>query len=148
LIEAVQQNDETLGRSKGPHCEEGGEQIMGHDSTTEVSSSVDSYEVFVDDNFHYMDEDERYSAGVFQTYSEALRHAKRIVDKSLRDLHEVGKSADDLMASYVSFGEDPWIRPTPQGTERFSARAYAPQRAHEMVTGSAAGQSTDHSPGR
>ena len=109
---------------------------MDHDSTNEVSPSVDSYEVFVDDNFHYMDEDERYSSGVFQTYSEALRHAKQVVDKSLRDLLETGKSADDLMASYVLFGQDPWIRPTPQGTERFSARAYAPQRAHEIVAGS------------
>ncbi len=116
---------------------------MDHDSTNEVSPSVVSYEVFVDDNFHYMDEDERYSSGEFQTYSEALRHAKRIVDKSLRDLHETGKSADDLIASYVSFGQDPWIRPTPQGTERFSARAYAPQRAHEIVAGSATAQSTN-----
>jgi len=116
---------------------------MDHDSNSEVSPSVDSYEVFVDDNFHYMDEDERYSAGVFQTYSEALRHAKGIVEKSLRDLHETGKGADDLMASYVSFGQDPWIRPTPHGTERFSARAYAPQRAHEIVAGSAPGESTD-----
>jgi hypothetical protein len=132
---------------QNPDGEEAGEQIMDHDSTTEVSPSVDSYEVFVDDNFHYMDEDERYSSGVFQTYSEALRHAKQIVDKSLRDLHETGKSADDLIASYVSFGEDPWIRPTPQGMERFSARAYAPQRAHEIEAGSRTGQSTDQSPG-
>lgn len=119
---------------------------MDHDSGNEVSPTVDSYEVFVDDNFHYMDEDERYSAGVFQTYGEALRHAKRIVDKSLHELHETGKSADDLMASYVSFGQDPWIRPTPQGTERFSARAYAPQRANEIAAGSATGESTDQSP--
>ncbi len=115
---------------------------MDHDSGNEVSPTVDSYEVFVDDNFHYMDEDERYSAGVFQTYDEALRHAKQIVDESLRGLHEAGKNADDLMASYVSFGQDPWIRPTPQGMERFSARAYAPQRAHEIVAGS-----TDQSSG-
>lgn len=115
---------------------------MDHNNGNEVSPTVDSYEVLVDDNFHYMDEDERYSAGVFQTYGEALRHAKQIVDKSLHELHETGKSADDLMAGYLLFGQDPWIRPTPQGMERFSARAYAPQRAHEIVT-----ESTDQSSG-
>jgi hypothetical protein len=92
-----------------------------------------TYEVVVDDNFHYMDESERYVAGKFRTYAEALEHAKRIVDDSLRHLLEPGKSVDDLMASYVMFGDDPWIRPTPEGTERFSARDYARQRAPEIM---------------
>ncbi len=72
---------------------------------------------------------------VFQTYGEALGHAKRIVDKSLLDLYEPGKSVADLITSYVLFGEDPWIRPTPEGTERFSARDYARQGALEIVSG-------------
>ena len=108
---------------------------MDHDSTGKATPSTDSYEVLVDDNYHYMDENERYSAGVFQTYGEALWHAKRIVDKSLLDLYEPGKSVADLIASYVLFGEDPWIRPTPEGTERFSARDYARQGALEIVSG-------------
>ena len=109
---------------------------MDRDSTDGAPPSTGStYEVLVDDNFHYMDESERYSAGVFPTYGEALGRAKRIVDRSLHDLHEPGKSVDDLMASYVSFGEDPWIRPTPEGTERFSARNYARQHALEIMTG-------------
>ncbi len=108
---------------------------MDHDGTGKETPSTDSYEVLVDDNFHYMDEDERYSAEVFQTYAEALGLAKRIVDESLLDLHDPGKSVGDLIASYVSFGEDPWIRPTQEGTERFSARDYARQRAPEVVSG-------------
>jgi len=100
-----------------------------------MNRSTDSYEVLVDDNYHYMDKDERYSAGVHRTYGEALGHAKRIVDKSLLDLHEPGKSVSDLMATYVMFGEDPFIRPTPEGSERFSARDYARQRAPEVVSG-------------
>ena len=108
---------------------------MDHDSTGKATPSTDSYEVLVDDNYHYMDENERYSAGVFQTYGEALGHARRIVDKSLLDLHEPEKSVADLIASYVLFGEDPWIRPTPEGTERFSARDYARQGALEIVSG-------------
>ena len=54
---------------------------MDHDSTGKSTPPTDSYEVFVDDNFHYMDEEERYSAAVFPTYGEALAHAKRIVDE-------------------------------------------------------------------
>lgn len=85
-------------------------------------------------NFHYMDEDERYSAGVFKTYDEALKKAKRLVEKSLLEFLEPGKSVDDLMALYVQFGEDPWIRPTPDGVERFSAREYARERAAELLS--------------
>jgi hypothetical protein len=92
-----------------------------------------TFEVFVDDNFHYMDEDERYSAGTFKTYGAALEKAKSIVDRSLLHLHEPGVSADELMASYATFGEDPFIVPTPEGVERFSARDYARQRAPKVV---------------
>ncbi len=108
---------------------------MDHESAGEASPSPTTYEVLVDDNFHYMDESERYASGVFHTYDQALKHARRIVDRSLLDLMEPGKSADDLIASYVMFGEDPWIRPTPEGTERFSAREYARDRAPDIVSG-------------
>ena len=108
---------------------------MNADSTDPGAPSADStYEVLVDDNYHYMDEDERYSAGVFPTYGEALVRAKQIVEDSLLGFREPGQSADDLMRSYVLFGEDPWIRPTPEGTERFSARDYARQRAPEIAS--------------
>lgn len=93
-----------------------------------------TFEVFVDDNFHYMDEDERYSAGVFRTYDTALKRAKRIVDKSLSELWEPGMDTGDLMARYVMFGEDPWISPTPTATERFSARDYARVQARAVVS--------------
>ena len=65
----------------------------------------------------------------------ALEKAKSIVDRSLRALLEPGKSVDELMATYVMFGEDPFIRPTPQDADLFSARAYARQRAEELVNG-------------
>lgn len=112
---------------------------MNHSGASEATPSGGStFEVFVDDNYHYMDESERYSAGVFRTYDEALECAKRIVDKCLLHLLEPGSSVTDLMRSYLLFGEDPWIRPTPEGTERFSARDYARQRAPEIVSGRAA----------
>jgi hypothetical protein len=111
------------------------ESIVNDDSTSPATPSTDStYEVLVDDNYHYMDEKERYSAGVFPTYGEALAHAKQIVDESLREFLEPGNSAGDLIRSYVLFGVDPWIRPTPEGIERFSARDYARQRATEIAS--------------
>ncbi len=110
---------------------------MSDDNTRQTAPSDSEYELFIDDNFHYGDEDERYRVGVFKTYGAAVDRAKKIVDRSLTDLLEPGKTAADLMASYVMFGEDPFIRPTPDGTERFSARDYARERAPEIVDGTA-----------
>lgn len=41
------------------------------------------YIVMVDDNFHYMDEDERYQAGEFDTPQEAINLCKEIVEASI-----------------------------------------------------------------
>ncbi len=47
------------------------------------------YTVRVDDNFHYMDSSERYTAGEYDTWDEALAKAQSIVDDYLlRDLRE------------------------------------------------------------
>jgi hypothetical protein len=59
------------------------------------------------------------------------------VERSLLGLLEPGNGLADLIRRYLLFGEDPWIRPTPEGTERFSARDYARQRAPEIVSGRA-----------
>ena len=36
-----------------------------------------TYTVFVDDNFHYMDKDERYTHGLFETLEAAVEAAKK-----------------------------------------------------------------------
>ena len=100
-----------------------------------IHSADGPFEVFIDDNFHYMDEDERSRVGEFRSYDAALKKVRSIVDRSLRELLEPGASVDELMARYVMFGEDPFIRPTPEGVERFSARDYARRRAPEIVAG-------------
>jgi hypothetical protein len=38
----------------------------------------------VDDNFHYMDQDERYEHGIFSTVDEAIAACKAIVDADLK----------------------------------------------------------------
>ena len=80
------------------------------------------YTVLVDDNFHYMDESERYEEGSYDTAEQALEVCKRITRRSLKDMYEEGISPAKLHTQWVLFGEDPFIR----GGEQvlFSARDY------------------------
>jgi len=87
------------------------------------------FTVFVDDNFHYQDEDERYRLGVYPTYEAALEACRTLVDQDLANFFKPGMTAAALIAQYTRFGEDPWITPTPEGTDRFSAWNYARERA-------------------
>jgi hypothetical protein len=68
-----------------------------------------TFEVFVDDNFHYMDKSMRYSAGTFETYEEAVALAKAIVDDYLEPRAHSGITANALFTSYRQYGEDPFI---------------------------------------
>jgi hypothetical protein len=92
-----------------------------------------TYIVWVDDNYHYMDEDERYKLGEFKTLDAAIAACKKIVDDFLASTYAPGMSAAELNASYTGFGEDPWIA----GEERvlFSAWTYAEQRCAEICGG-------------
>jgi hypothetical protein len=91
-----------------------------------------AWTVYVDDNFHYMDEDERYVLGTFDSYDTAVTACRKIVDNFLEA--NDAKSADEMFESYVSFGEDPWIkgRPTMLNQPNFSARKYAGERCTEL----------------
>jgi hypothetical protein len=96
-----------------------------------------TYTVRVDDNYHYMDESERYTHGEFETYDEALAACRGIVDRFLASAYEPGATADWLYAQYTSFGDDPFIiGDVPEG-RRFSAWNYAKERCVEIcqVTG-------------
>ena len=42
-----------------------------------------SYRVLVDDNYHYMDESERWTQGEYATYADALAACERLVDKGV-----------------------------------------------------------------
>jgi hypothetical protein len=63
----------------------------------------------VHDNFHYMDEDERYEHGVFSTADEAVAACKHIVDQSLKDLCKPGITEQELFEAYTMFGDDPFV---------------------------------------
>ena len=85
------------------------------------------YRVIIADNFHYMDASEHVDGGEFNSYEAAVTHAFHIVDASLRSFWTAGMTAEDLMAQYVMFGDDPFILPAVEPL--FSARDYARGRA-------------------
>ncbi len=86
-----------------------------------------SFTVFVDDNFHYQDESERYKLGEYETFERAVEACKELVDRYLTSAHKPGMGAEELYQSYVSFGEDPFIIPVPEGMS-YSSWEYAKER--------------------
>jgi len=88
------------------------------------------YVVFIDDNYHYMDEHERFRHGEFVTVGEAIEACKAIVERSLQEVYEPGMTAEQLLSRYRSFGEDPFVVPD----AGFSAWTYAQDRCRSFVT--------------
>lgn len=89
------------------------------------------YRVLVDDNFHYMDESERYELGEFDTLEAAVAACKKVVDEFLSN-YSPGMTADELYTQYAFFGEDPFIVYAGQETVPFSARDYASERVKQI----------------
>ena len=92
------------------------------------------YKVLVDDNAHYMEEDERSEYGMFDTLAEAVAACRHIVDRSLAHLCRAGMTAAELYDEYTSFGDDPFIVALEGSdpTARFSACNYASERSRQI----------------
>jgi len=86
--------------------------------------------VYVDDNFNFMDEDERVTHGTFGSYDQAVLACKAIVNACLPD--NSTKSAAELIEDYKSFGDDPFIV-GPAVEPKFSAWDYAEQRCRQIA---------------
>jgi hypothetical protein len=85
------------------------------------------FKVFVDDNYHYMDESERYAVGSYDSLEEAVDKCRELTIKSLNDLYEKGITPDNLKSQWCLFGEDPFIvggRDGGRGAVPFSARKF------------------------
>lgn len=93
------------------------------------------YVVMVDDNFHYMDEEERYKYGEFADAGLAIEHCRRIVDEYLDSAYKAGMSESELWSNYVLFGEDPFILSVDAPEVRFSAWEYAKERCRALCAG-------------
>ena len=93
------------------------------------------YRVFVDDNSHFMDEDERYQLGAFESEAAAIVACQRLVDSDLLGMYEPGMTAARLFELYALFGSDPFVMPVDPDTARvtFSARTYARERCHVLT---------------
>jgi hypothetical protein len=89
------------------------------------------YTVLVDDNYRFMDEDERYEVGSFSTLEEAVAACKAIVDEFLHGAYKPGMTAEQLYDGYVGFGEDPFISGPSSGG--YSSWDYAKQRCEEIA---------------
>jgi (p)ppGpp synthase/HD superfamily hydrolase len=81
------------------------------------------YEVFVDDNYHYMSEDDRYLAGRYKNLDKAIKKCKKITTDSLESFWEPGITAEKLRSQWVMFGDDPFIVGA-EGSIPFSAREF------------------------
>ena len=91
-----------------------------------------TYTVFIDDNFHHMDEGEQYKLGDFDTCEAAIAACKQIVDDFLLSTLQPPMSHDELWSLYTTFGDDAFIIPRDPNC-RFSAWDYAKQRCQALT---------------
>ncbi|MCP4993565.1 MAG: hypothetical protein GY934_07245, partial [Gammaproteobacteria bacterium] len=89
------------------------------------------FTVYIDDNFHHGDEDERYKLGEYESYEDAVAACKKAVGINLLELYQAGMTPAALYCAYTSFGEDPFIMPS-VGNDRFSAWNYAQDHCAEI----------------
>lgn len=89
------------------------------------------FKVLVDDNFHYMDEEERYFLAEFDTAQQAVDACKEIVDKFLFSRYKPGMTPEELYDVYTQMGEDPFVKHS--GDEvLFSAWNYAKEKCESI----------------
>lgn len=103
-----------------------------HGGLVKKTENENGYTVMVDDNFHFMDEDERWTAGTYGSLREALDKCLQMVGQDLRQGYRSDITATDLYESYTAMGDDPFIT-GPMRTV-FSAWNYAKELA-EFVAG-------------
>ncbi len=100
-------------------------------SKSNGKTQTKKYQVYVDDNFHFMDENERYRLGEFETCEEATAACKKIVDEFMEKGYKEGMSFEELYGGYTGFGEDPFIVSDDKSCF-FSAWEYAKKRSAEL----------------
>ena len=92
-----------------------------------------NYYIKIYDNNHYMEECDAYIDGYFKTHEQALQKAKSIVERSMSEFYKPKMTADELLAQYSMYGEDPAIFSNNQIKKKvFSARDYAETIAREI----------------
>lgn len=85
------------------------------------------FRVIARENFHYMDDTERYHHGEFDSCAAAIAACEKLVDDYLLSAYKPGMTVQELWASYTTFGDDPFIV-TGDDSCSFSAWDYARKR--------------------
>ena len=93
---------------------------------------MEKYTVYVDDNFHHGDSDERYCFGWFESKDLALKAMKLITEDEILSWARETDSAEQLLSQYKGFGEDPYCSGV-----YFSAWTWAEERCKELTDMSA-----------
>jgi hypothetical protein len=101
----------------------------------EDTPAAKRYAVWIDDNFHHMDEEERYQDGEFDNCESAIARCKEIVDEFLLSFYKTGMSARELWELYTGFGDDTFIVTRDRDCS-FSGWNYARERCEEICGGS------------
>ena len=101
-------------------------EIDAETKTFKICTEKKKFKVFVDDHFHYMNQDERYLHGEFESLEGALSACRKIVDECLDNLLK-NCSLSELKDQYYSFGDDPFI----EGND-FSSSQYAEEKIKEI----------------
>jgi hypothetical protein len=100
-----------------------------------------TYRVYVDDNFYYMDEEERYELRrSFRDCKSAVAACQKIVDEFLAGSYKPGMTPEELWEGYAHFGEDPWISTEDPECRGFSSWDYARARCTEICDGREGGE--------
>ena len=102
-----------------------------HGGLVKKTEDKNGYTVTVDDNFHFMDKDERWTAGTYGSLREALDKCLQMVGQDLRQGYRSDITATDLYESYTIMGDDPFIT-GPMRTV-FSAWNYAKELAEFLA---------------
>jgi hypothetical protein len=99
-------------------------------SSTLLQVRMSTYVVYIDDNFHFLNEKSRVRLGEFGTCEEAVAACKGIVEEFFSKL-ENKHPFKELWEGYTMFGEDPFIE-TDDVNCTFSAWGYAKQRCKDL----------------
>ena len=83
--------------------------VLGDICPVKTTNEKPNYTVFVDDNFHFMNEDERWTAGTYKSLDDALQKCMEMVGQFMLEQDYPAMKADTLYRGYTSFGDDPFI---------------------------------------
>lgn len=91
------------------------------------------YKVIIDENFHFMDENERYRSGGYQTFEDAVNKCKQILDEFLTDAKSVNDTPESLYMTWRMYGENPFVVGG-KTSEKFIASEYVENRCVELTS--------------